>query len=97
MTIEIREEAEEDLRQAIRFYEAQKAGIGSYFLDSILSDIESLLIYAGIHQKFFGFHRLLAKRFPFAIYYKINDHTIEIYAVLDTRRDPKRHQKRLIK
>ncbi|WP_292663399.1 type II toxin-antitoxin system RelE/ParE family toxin [Nitratifractor sp.] len=97
MTIKIREEAEEDLRQAIRFYEAQKGGLGSYFFDSLLSDIESLLIYAGIHQKFFGFHRLLSKRFPFAIYYRINDHTIEIYAVLDTRRDPKRHQERLSK
>ncbi len=97
MTIKIREEAEEDLRKAIRFYEIQKAGLGNYFLDSLLSDIESLLIYAGIHQKFFGFYRLLSKRFPYAIYYKIVDHTIEIYAVLDTRRDPRRHQERLSK
>ena len=33
------------------FYEKQDAGLGSYFLDSLNSDIESLKIYAGIHAK----------------------------------------------
>jgi len=32
--------------------------------DSIFSDIESLHLFAGIHTLHFGYHRLLAKRFP---------------------------------
>jgi hypothetical protein len=38
-----------------------------------LSDIESLVIFAGIHRKEFGFYRMLSKRFPYAIYYDVND------------------------
>jgi len=36
----------------------------------ILLDIDSLQLYGGIHQKYFGFHRMLSRLFPFTIYYK---------------------------
>jgi hypothetical protein len=35
-----------------------------------------------------GFHRMLIKRFPFALYYLIEEATIDIYAILHCRRDP---------
>ena len=62
--------------------------MGDYFLDSLFSDIDSLQIYAGIHSVHFGYHRLLSKRFPFAIYYRVARKTVRVYAVLDCRRDP---------
>lgn len=68
MRIEILDEAEQDLVDGSAFYERQSKGLGDYFLDSIFSDVESLYLYAGIHALHFGYHRLLAKRFPFAIY-----------------------------
>jgi hypothetical protein len=40
-----------DIETGRRFYEMQQAGLGDYFLDSLFSDIDSLLLYAGIHQK----------------------------------------------
>jgi len=88
MNIKILSYAEKDIAIAISFYEAQSKGLGKYFLDSILSDIESLHIYAGIHIIISNYFRLLAKRFPFSIYYKIKDKTIYIYAVLDCRENP---------
>jgi hypothetical protein len=69
MRIEILDEALDDLAQGFRFYEEQQAGIGTYFVDSLYSDIDSLRLFAGIHRVVFGFHRCLSKRFPFAIYY----------------------------
>ena len=69
MQIKILDEAEKDIAIGISFYEAQKDGLGRYFLDSILSDIESLHIYAGIHIIISDYYRLLSKRFPFSIYY----------------------------
>jgi hypothetical protein len=36
----------------------------------------------------FGFHRALAKRFPFGIYYRVEGAIVRVYAVLDLRRDP---------
>jgi len=47
--IEILDEAQEDLIQGFHFYESREAGLGSYFLDCLFSDIDSLLVYAGIH------------------------------------------------
>ena len=44
-------EVSQDLKIAKEFYEKQSFGLGTYFLDSILSDIESLWLYGGIHEK----------------------------------------------
>ena len=73
MTIRILGSALEDLHSGRQFYENQAEGVGEYFFDAVFADIDSLALYAGIHQKFFGYHRLLAKRFPYAIYYKMDD------------------------
>ena len=88
MRIELLDEAEEDLIDGFAFYERQSRGLGEYFLDSVFADIEALRLYAGIHALFFGYHRLLAGRFPFGIYYKIQNGVIRVYAILDCRRDP---------
>ncbi len=96
MRIEILDEAEKDLLHSYSFYERQSQGLGQYFLDSLFSDLESLHIYAGIHALHFNFHRLLAKRFPFAIYYRIQDKVIRVYAILDCRRDPAWIRNRLL-
>lgn len=96
MKIKILDEAENDIIDGIEFYELQKENLGKYFLDSILSDIESLYIYAGIHIVIDGYFRLLAKRFPYSIYYKIEEKTILIYAVLDCRQNPINKEKRLL-
>jgi len=95
MKIKILDEARDDIAIGIRFYDSQNYGLGGYFLDSIMSDIESLHLYCGVHVKIKNYHRLLSKRFPYAIYYKYDDNTIYIYAVLDCRRNPLFISKRL--
>ena len=95
MKIKILEAASKDLKRGYSFYEEISPGLGSYFIDSLFSDIDSLLLYAGIHSIHYGKYRLLSKRFPFAIYYEIEDELIIIYAVLDCRQDPKRIEKKL--
>jgi len=54
----------------------------------LIADIESLNLYTGIHGKQFGLYRMLAKPFPYAIYYDITDEFIIVTAVLDLRRNP---------
>ncbi len=89
MKLRILDAASGDLIEGHRFYERQQAGLGAYFLDSLFSDIDSLQIYAGIHAVHFGqYHRALSKRFPFAIYYKMQEPEVLICAVLDCRRHP---------
>jgi hypothetical protein len=87
--IQILDRAEDDLVEGFHFYEAQQAGLGSYFRASLYSDIESLRLFAGIHRKGYGcYHRLLSKRFPFAVFYTISEDTVYIHAVVDCRRAP---------
>jgi plasmid stabilization system protein ParE len=95
MRFEILDEAEKDLIDGFAFYERLAAGLGDYFLDSLYADLESLRLFAGIHSFHFGYYRLLAKRFPFAVYYRIQDDIVQIYAILDCRRDPAWIRKRL--
>ena len=81
-------EAVEDLEAGRAFYNQREYGIGGYFIDCILSDLGSLKIYAGIHTTHSGYLRMLSKRFPFAIYYDIEDQIARVVAILDMRMNP---------
>ena len=95
MHIEILEEAQEDILKGVLFYESQQYGAGDYFLDTISADINSLHLYAGIHIQIKNYYRIVSKRFPYSIYYKIDNNLVKIYAVLDDRSDPKMIESRL--
>ena len=84
----ILKEVADDLSDGKAFYDQKESGVGDYFWDSLLADIESLVIYAGIHCKEYGLYRMLAKRFPYAIYYETADDIAYIMAVLPMRRSP---------
>ena len=96
MKIRILTSARRDLSAGRQFYDRQGEGLGEYFLDSIFADIDSLALYGGIYRKIFGFHRLLAKRFPYAIYYRLDAEGMAVvYRVLDCRQDPAKSREAL--
>ena len=97
MRVRILDTAERDLENGYSFYERQSPGLGSYFLDSLYSDIDSIAYFGGIHRVVFEFHRLLSKRFPFAVYYEIVEDVALVTAVLDCRRNPSWIRERLMK
>lgn len=86
MRIHVLDEAEDDLQNGRRFYDRQGPGVGAYY---------SLILFAGIHPREFGFYRTLSKRFPFGIYYLFETEVVQVYAVLDLRRDPAWIRRRL--
>jgi plasmid stabilization system protein ParE len=88
MRIKILSSAVDDLHAGRLFYETQGEGLGDFFFDSLFSDIDALVLYAGIHPKIFGYHRLLSKRFPYAVYYTVEDDIAVVWRVLDLRRHP---------
>lgn len=77
-----------DLEEGRLFYDRREQGVGNYFFDSLISDLESLRLYAGIHSKQFGFYRMLSNRFPFSIYYEVDEDIVRVVAILGMRRDP---------
>ena len=90
MKLRLLRSAIEDLAEGRSFYDLQQPGIGDYFFHSLCSDLDSLEFQAGIHPMHFKFHRALASRFPYAIYYKITNDEAIIYRILDCRRDPRK-------
>lgn len=95
MKLVILDRAEDDFLDGYSFYEKQEPGVGSYYLESLYSDIESLRLYAGIHIQYLGYYRLLSKRFPYAIYYRLDDTSISVWRVLDCRKNPRWIRKQL--
>lgn len=95
MKVRILRSALDDLAAGRQFYDRQEEGVGQYFFDSLFAEIDSLVLYAGIHRVQLGYHRLLARRFPYAIYYRILKDEAVVFRVLDCRRKPKRIRKAL--
>ena len=81
-------EAADDIERARAFYDGQEFGIGDYCADALVVDIERLALFHSIHALHFGFHRMLASRFPFGIYYRETPDETQVFAVLDLRRNP---------
>jgi len=89
MKVRILTSAFNDLAAGRAFYESQGQGLGDRFFDSVFSDIDSLAFYGGIHPSVMGYHRFLARRFPYAVYYKMDaDGCVIVFRVLDCRQDP---------
>ncbi len=49
MKVRLLPEAIGDLELGVDFYESQAPGLGAYFLDSLISDLDSLELFGGIH------------------------------------------------
>lgn len=89
MKIRLTAAAQRHLRAGTRFYEDKSGGLGTYFFDSLTADIDSLRIHAGVPAvRFNGYHRMVSRRFPYPIYYRIEHGEIRVRAVLDDRRNP---------
>jgi plasmid stabilization system protein ParE len=88
MRIRVLPSAKKDLHRGFQFYEHQESGIGSYFLDSLYSDIDSICVFPGIHRRVGDLFRFKSKRFPYWIYYRLDGDVAYVVAVLDARQAP---------
>jgi hypothetical protein len=96
MNVHILDPAKDDLADGYRFYEIQSSGLGTYFLDTIFAEIDSLETYAGIHPMYDPpYFQMLSRRFPYAVYYRIENDAVFVEAVIDRRRDPEWISERL--
>ncbi|MDR9366183.1 MAG: hypothetical protein RI575_12655 [Balneolaceae bacterium] len=87
MKLQILDAAKNDLIEGFHFYEEQQKGLGDYFLVNLYADIESLKVFWGIHQKVYkDLQRALSKKFPYAIYYSIDEDIVKVRAIIDYRR-----------
>jgi plasmid stabilization system protein ParE len=86
----VRQEAEADIADAYRWYEAQQPGLGHDFLDAVESVFERIaeqpLRYAPIHR---DTRRTFLRRFPYVAFHVLRDESVHVIAVLHHRRSPR--------
>ncbi len=90
--------AEKDIEEATEWYDAQSKGLGIEFLIEFLAFADSI----SKRPSFFTlknppYRRALMKKFPFAIWFALNDNRQEVIvlAVWNVKRDPEKLNKRL--
>jgi plasmid stabilization system protein ParE len=82
-------EAEEDISQAYEWYEARRAGLGEEFLSCVDARFQAIRRQPEMHQIVHErYRRSLLRRFPYAVFYEYLEHTVTVYAVFHTSRDP---------
>ncbi len=58
----ISDETIADLDSGKAFYDSRETGVGDYFIDCLISDLDSLAYFAGIHVIQYGHFRMLSKK-----------------------------------
>ena len=88
-------EAQEDIEFAAFWYELHKNGLGSEFILSIDAEINLIsrnpLVYPKIYKHV---RRAVINRFPYAIFYIVNNKIINILALIHQSRNPKIFKKK---
>lgn len=96
--IRLRAEAESDLRAAMAWYDNEREGLGG----ELLADIDSTFAEMSEGPASFSvvlppFRRALLTRFPYAIYFRETEQSVQVFAVFHARRDPRDLQSKLPK
>ena len=88
-TLTLRKEAEFDIGEYFEYYEEKRLGLGNDFLLCIEAALDKLqrnpLIYRKIHKEL---RRISIARFPYRIFYFVQDNKIIVTAVFHVRKSP---------
>lgn len=89
----IRPNAEADARAARLWYESQRPGLGDELVEEIRHAIRALEERPDRRPIYYrGFRRLLTRRFPYKLFYRIAGGRVIVFRILHARRD---HQRQL--
>lgn len=93
--IRLQRDAEQDLAETAIWYEEQQPGLGHQFLDEALATFSSIAEmpsrYPSVHR---ATRRALMHRFPFGVFYRIDDVGVVVVAVLHGSRHPRTWRRR---
>ena len=85
----VRQQAKADIRQAARWYERQRGGLGRAFvqhIDALLGRVRlNPMQYQIVHREV---RRAIPRRFPYGVFYRIDGADVLVFAVVDLHRDP---------
>ncbi len=89
-------EAEADIAEAFDWYETQVSGLGSEFLlvlDALFNSIlRNHLLYPIAYK---NVHRALIRRFPYSVFFIVEETKIVVLSVFHVKRNPRIWKKRV--
>jgi len=95
MKLIVRAEAKADLARAKAWYDKQRKGLAGEFRLCVEEAMERIRRMPELHVEIdSGVRRCLVRRFPYAIYYKVETTRIVVIAVIHTSRDSSRWRDR---
>ena len=89
MNIKYLKLAKLEFHDSIKYYETQQKGLGKKFDDSIKNSIDTILEFPKAFYKIDKTTRkYVVDKFPYNIYYLIEDDTIVILSIASQRKEP---------
>jgi toxin ParE1/3/4 len=87
----IRPNAEADLRDAWAWYQSQRPGLG----DELLVEIRAAILFletdpASRPFYYKDFRRVLTRRFPYKLFYRVQDDYVVVFRILHAKREHRR-------
>ena len=85
----VRDEAAGDIAAAARWYDEQRSGLGSEYTRAIRAQLAAIerepRLFRVVRD---DVQRALVRRFPYAIYFRVDNNDVIVFARLHQRRDP---------
>jgi len=85
----LRPRAEDDIRSAFEWYESQRVGLGTEFLDALRERLEAVRAHPEANPVLYrGIRRAVVSRFPYLVFYVVQPERVAVLAVLHHARNP---------
>lgn len=95
MLIRVLSVAEDELREAVAYYNGQGPGLGFELAAEVKAAFGRIASFPDAWPAFSArTRRCIVNRFPFGVLYRLQDDVLLVIAIMHLRRDPKRWQDR---
>jgi len=83
-----------DIEIAFSWYEKQRQGLGYEFLDCIEQAVKNIIALPEMYQESYAnFRSCVIRRFPFILFYTIEEEGLIVHSVFNNRQDPSKRPK----
>lgn len=91
MKLRYTDRARDDVELAFAWYERQRRGLGFEFLDCIEAAVKRLIDNPDMYRiRYLHFRGCVVRRFPFSVFYTVEESEIVVHSVFDNRQDPEK-------
>jgi len=95
--IELSDQAEEDFENAYQYYNQESKKAAERFYNEVNASFEKIAENPELYSKTdYDLRKYVLQKFPFVIYYKCKENTVQIVSVFHTSRNPEIWKSRMI-